>query len=956
MSPAIHQEDARTAAHGGLRFVCVVVLLGTTVTTASRGRADDSGDGWRVMIPSGQSVQLEQQQFARDNDDETLQLRFGSPADFQQVRVVSIRQPATVVDEFKATVRLNSTQTGLRLALRLVLPHQEDPRTGRPLTGLVEGDTYRKAETWQMLSVAGTRSAVESEVTRLRAALHQSNLDFADAYFDACVLVAEVHSGTTFIEIGSSAYGPIVAPRAGVVVEGLSIPVGANVSERRVRIERDRILVDGVTTFPIFMPDHGESTQTLQQLGVNAVWIPDVNNVKRMQSLNGIQMVVIATPPHPQFDPADFRTPLQGLPPLDQMHPDPDIWLLGTRVGTEQQPHLLAWARAIRTADRIMRRPLMADVLAAEGVASRQIDIVGISQTLPGGTTTFGESRNKSYLRLNSSAQLTLPWEWIHVEPSGDLAAWRSSVGAEPVFVEPEQVMMQVTAALSAGARGIGFWKTQSLELDSPAQRETARTIELANLYIDILEPMLASSRVHGHIAMTLKGGAKDADSKNNSWINAAVGTSLSSPGYSRIPEVPDAALLNGSGPSLILAGFWDRASHFVPQGLYAKSAELTVTAGETASAWQIFATGVTGLRRQPTAGGLALTISDFDQIATVLISSDQEQQKQLEARVHSHARRAGQLFIELAELKLVRVQATCRKIDSLTSIDGPTVQLFEQAQSQIELAHQAQTRRDFRAAERYARRSMRSVRTVQNQYWDAALRGLPTPAASPHTINFAALPDHWQMLRRIETNQTSGNLIPSGDFDSLRLLTESSWEPVPPQPVTYHSSADIVTENRGPNQVLRLRAWKRSSEVTMVHGRPTLLIQAPEIIAQRGDIFEIQGKVRLGQGVQSANDAPFLVFDSDLGPEFAVRPQLEPSWRRFRILREASKTGPLRIWLALTGSAEVFVDNFSVVQRARLPSAETLPKFGETEQPTGSQPHRGSRVQGAGYSIQSFP
>jgi hypothetical protein len=283
-------------------------------------------------------------------------------------------------------------------------------------------------------------------------------------------------------------------------------------------------------------------------------------------------------------------------------------------------------------------------------------------------------------------------------------------------------------------------------------------------------------------------------------------------------------------------------------------------------------------------------------------------------------------------------------------------VQLFEQAQKQIELARQAQTRRDFRAAERYARRSMHSVRTIQNRYWNAALMGLPTPAASPHTINFAALPDHWQMLKRMETNQASENLIPSGDFDSLRLLTESAWEPVPPQPATYHSSADIVTENRGPNQVLRLRAWKRSSEATMIRGQPTLLVQAPEIIAQRGDVFEIQGKVRIGQGVQSANDAPFLVFDSDLGPEFAVRPQLEPSWRTFRILREASKTGPLRIWLALTGSAEVFVDDFSVVQRARLPSAETLRRFGDTGPPTGSQPRRGSRVQGAGYSIQSFP
>ncbi|HIE99676.1 MAG: hypothetical protein ABGZ23_10850 [Fuerstiella sp.] len=956
MSLTIHQEDARPATLGGAYLLTVPLLLLAAGTSASACAADDSQPDWQVIIPWGQSVQLEQQQISTDSGDKTLQIQFGSQADFQQVQVISMRQPAAVIDEFKATVRLNSTQPGLRLALRLVLPRQKDPRTGHPLTGLVTGDTYEKADTWQTLSVAGTRSSVESEIRRLRAALHQSNVNSADAYFDACVVIAELHSGRTLIDIGSSSYGPVVAPRPGIVVSDLSMPVKPASPERRVRIERDRILVDGAPTFPTFMPDHGESLETLQRLGVNAVWVPDLSDVERMQLLKDSRMVVIATPPHPQFDPADFETPLQGLPPLDQTYPDPNIWLLGTRVGPEQQPHLLAWARAIRTADRIMRRPLMADVLAAEGVASRQIDIVGISQTLPGGTTTFGESRNKSYLRLNSSAQLTLPWQWIHVEPSAELAAWRSAIGAEPVYVEPEQILMQMAAALSAGSRGIGFWKTQSLEIGGPAQRETARAIELANLYVDILTPLLAVGRIEGHISMNLTDTAVVSDERNDSWINTTMGTSSAGPGYSRIPDGPDAALLNGSGASLILAGFWDRASHFVPQELFAESAALTVAASETASAWQIFATGVTGLRRQPTAGGLALTISDFDQVATVLVTSDHELRKKLEARVHRHAQRAGQLFIELAELKLARVRDTCRKIDSMTSIDGSTSQLFEQAESQIEMARQAQARRNFPTTERYARQAMRSVRTVQNRYWRTALRGLSTPTASPHTINFAALPDHWKMLQRIETNQASENMVPSGNFDSLRLLTESSWEPVSPQPTTYHSSADVVTENRGPNQVLRMRAWKRTSEVATFNGQPSLLVQAPEIIAQRGDVFEIRGKVRIGQGVQAVNDAPFLVFDSDLGPEFAVRPQLEPSWRTFRIFREASKTGPFKIWLALTGSAEVFIDDFSVVQRARLPSAETLPKFGETADPTDSRPGRGSRVQGAGYSIQSLP
>ena len=942
-----HRLFGLTAA----RFVAAV-LTALRLFTSSELLAEDGLSEWQVDLTAAPPVQLKQQTQQTEGQVTFTRVHLESSADFQRVQL-TLDQPRTRVhDDFASNAAVSSNQSGVLFALRLVLPEQIDPRSGKPVVTLLTGDAGNDTETWQTLSASGTPEAVADKVRKLRAEMSRSHIDATGAYIDGCVLIAEIHKGTTFIDVGRVEYGPIVTPaQHGVPGESVSVATPAN----RVEIQRGQVVKGGQRIFPRFMPDHGESEDFFKRIGVNGVWVGDLNATQRMQDLIDQQILVIATPPHPEFDPADFNTPIQGLPPLNSTHPLPSIWYLGTGVTSEQLPHLMAWGREVRSADRLLRRPLIADVLAMEGVASRQLDLVGISQHSVGSLHTFGEARNRSYVRQNSSAQLTLPWEWIQTEPPPAISTWRTRLGLPHAVVEPEQIMMQLVALLSSGSRGVGFWKTQPLDDLEPEQLEMSKAVELALLYLDIIDPMLAQGRVEGHINVEVAEPA-GASQKTNSFWQQLAGQSQNTDRYSTAPTEPDAALINSPGMSLILAGFWDSASQFVPQELFAPRGTMTVAATETASAWQISATGIQGLRRQPTAGGLRITIDDFDQLAVILVSSNQKDRQIIERRILHNSERAGRLFVELAELKMTRVANTCAKIDSsIAGADTASEHMFAQARAIHNTARQSLRRKDFQSAEKHARACMRELRKIQNRYWYRAVQSLPTPMASPHTISFSTLPDYWTMTEQMQSGTASNSLIPSGTFDNLRLLSDGAWKPVSPQEKYFHASADIITENRRDNHFLRIRAWRKGDD-TPAANKPSILVRSPEINAIKGAIYEITGRVKLGQAIPPDQPAPFLIFDSDLGPEFAVKPALEPSWRTFRMLRQSSETGTLKFWMAINGAAEVFVDNFSVVQVGSPPGVAPLLNFAKPEPKATFHSENASRVQGAGYSIPSIP
>ena len=300
----------------------------------------------------------------------------------------------------------------------------------------------------------------------MRAELHQPDINAQGAIVVGIALIIEAIPGEQFVEIRDSECGPVVAIDDDLELIAASAFGTSNTVSTDVRnyvpldISLDSIQLNHKPTILRIAPDHGESVAILQQMGLNTIWVHDFRQTERARELYDSEFAVLVTPPHPEFEPGDFSKLLQALPPLDQLCPSGSGWILGTRVSREDLVHLLAWSREVRSGDRKFQRPQLADLTEAEGAAAREIDLIGIGRHVVGRSDSFGELRNLLFRRRRSGGQLPFPWTWIQIEPSSTQQAWRRARGLELPFVEPEQIQHQVYAAVSAGCKGLGFWKT----------------------------------------------------------------------------------------------------------------------------------------------------------------------------------------------------------------------------------------------------------------------------------------------------------------------------------------------------------------------------------------------------------------------------------------------------------------------------------------------------------------
>ena len=938
-------------------FVRLFLVGFVTLMHLSPTLSEDARTQWLDQPSFGNQLKFIGVESLQENDEHFQRYRFQCATDLQECRIEAEIPALEALEEFTAEARVNSTHAGIRLGVRLVLPNQVNPETGRPLTTWLLGNRSTEPSEWQQLQVALTRPEIEGQLVRVRAEFAPTPIDASGLYIDRCGLWAQFNRGDCVIDVEPVSYGPIVR-RATSDDSGVSALDGMATAAKqtsRLRVERSQVFLNDERVFLKMIPDHGESLEQILVMRLNAIWTADDYAGDRMQELADSGIVIAATPPHTKFDPADFQRPLNGLLPLEHQMELADLFMLGTRVTPQQLPHLLAWAGQVRSSDRVLRRPIMADVTDSEGLASRQIDMVGVGMPATHRNLTYGQSRNQIFHKRRRASQMTLPWTWIQTESPTAMTDWRELAGLPPLVVEPEQITMQVVAALSAGTRAIAFWKTKPFGNGRLEESEVGLAVALAALHIDLFEPWLVASQTQSYIAVDDgRGVKKNLRGAKPSRLKTVVGVSSVSlnPGKNDIPRGSDAVVISGQEGSLILVAVWDDSSQYVPGYLYARGASLIATARETSSASQITATHMIGHRRIDRPGGLEVKLNNLDQFAAILVSSNPLVFEEMKRRVQRVRPLAAKLQYRIASLKYKRVLDTCTEIDRLKSNPPQSAaEELRKATQMLQSAEAAMQSDRFVDADRQARGCLRALRSVQNLYWKDAIQHLPTPMASPFTIAFSSLPEHWRMMNTVQVTRPSENLLPAGDFHSRQAMEQAGWNfPVLSDNV-YTAKSHVRYEAQNDTQVLQLIAWKPKSSRPPLATQPSTLITMPAVEVEVGDIIEVRGRVRLNSGtIRAVEEYPFMIFDSEMGPEFAVRPALAASWQIFKMYRRVAVSGPLRISFALQGSAEVHLDLNELAVR-KVGRAEI-----RAHEPTGEQlgTANGSKVQGAGYSSPS--
>ena len=161
----------------------------------------EAQEPWKPVAPVPDAVTIRSRQGQQGEDSPDFIFQFQSTAGFQKFGLQTPRTPAQLIDEFRATVRIRAASRGIRAAVRLVVPAQNDPRTGQPLITFVEGDSYTTENQWQTLTVRVTDDRIKAQTRKLRAELSRPNISLEGGYANGIVLLAEAHEGNSGVEI-----------------------------------------------------------------------------------------------------------------------------------------------------------------------------------------------------------------------------------------------------------------------------------------------------------------------------------------------------------------------------------------------------------------------------------------------------------------------------------------------------------------------------------------------------------------------------------------------------------------------------------------------------------------------------------------------------------------------------------------------------------------------------------
>lgn len=935
---------ADTVSRCGLCFVChrrrpvrgrrwrSVVLLACLLLAQASANAETFEEHFHGPVPSWQvkaadsQVQTKTHRRSRDHGKDGVgeQLIVESKRGTPTISVVHVLPKARVLNELEVGLWVRTESPNVRVWLHVLLPEYDDPQTGRTLAVTIPGDVVEEIGDWQRITCRTDDKLVEERLQQKRAELGHK-LSPRQKIVDRVILRWPLAPGENELAIDELTFGPLIR------VEDEDILQSSHEQEVTenppVQFRLDRLEFEGRPTFVRIVPYHGEPLTDLSASGFNVAWIPDYKDKALLTSLREAGLWAAATPPQAAGTDGDPGT--AGLLPFGGESRAIAFWMLGTRVPPQSQPRLQKWVDQIHEADRKYDRPLAADVIGEEGAFSKELDLLGISRHMVGSSLSLTDYRDWLTARRGRARPGSFCWTWIQVVPSPPVAAlWQQH--QIPVQLEPEQIRLQVFAALAAGMRGLGFWTTQPLNAVTDADRETLLAMRQINGELALIEPWLATTNSIFHVPVTIGAGASSHKSgpsltsqlrspkKKRGQFETEVATTPAPEEVQEkvIPELTCAVLKTDRG-TLLLPMWLETNAQFVPGPMAANAITMVVPGVEdTATAWEVTTTGLQNLNTQRVDGGRRVTLKNFDQASCILLTSDFELVESLKQRVAEVQERSARNLLALADLKLQRVRNVDQQLSELGLQQPQTPNYLAKARQLFVSARNAASNEDWQHTRIMSQQALQMARAVQRSHWDEAVRDLPSPVASPFTISYASLPAQARLAMQLgNASDSVKNLLPSGDFEDVSVpLTTIGWRHEQQAAEAVHAAAELAPEPHRGKYSLRLHAKPAISQTptAAVTGREYVTVTTPPITVHAGDVCRISGWIKLPAELQDTRDG-VMIYDSLAGRNGALRFRASSDWQRFELVREASASQDVEIAMSLAGFGDVHLDDLEV-------------------------------------------
>jgi hypothetical protein len=795
------------------------------------------------------------------------------------------------------------------------------------------------------------------------------DIDVTGAYIDAAIIRIQMGRGRSRFLIDDLRFGPIVDASAEHDVQQVAATSDAPVE---AKLDLGRLSVNNRPCFPRIIPYHSERPADLAQMRFNIVWVPDYQDTALLNELAQAGLRGMAIPPRSSApDGSPLAPDTAQLAPFGSETAPILFWYVGTRILPSAKEEMRHWTEQIRNADRSLKRPIMGDVAGLERAYSRQMQIDMLGASRGACHTTFGLRAYRDWLveRSKQAFPDTFFMTWIQTQPSPSVNEARRSADFSPLVVEPEQLRLQFYAALAAGYRGVGWWTHASLDDDAPGAVESKLMITQLNMEAELLEPWLAT----GSPVRQVHFSARPPGPRKLSSIELAPAADPKSPknqtAEEKIRDARDqqaareqlardleAVVLRVDSRAILVLPIWyDEEALFVPGQMTANDARIKVPdVGEAARAWEISTTRIEELRTERVAGGTEITLKKFDMTTAILFTPDEAIVQRLREQISQVAEGSAYVCMELSRAKYNRVVDVDRKLRAMQRVQSDSAYLLTEARSRLAQAEQNWKRRQFHESRSQSADAMQLLRILQHACWSEARPRRESPVASPHTLCYQTLPDHWDMLARHGRASHAGgpNLLRTGNFeDKVDVMAAEGWKHEQTDIPGVRAAAELYPQAHEGTYCLRLIATAATGldPPSIINDRP-VVVTTPPVTVSKGQLVSIRGWVKVA-APSLRNLEGALLYDSLGGPSLALRWRETTGWQKFDVVREVTQTGELTVTMALTGLGEVWFDELEI----RPLDADTGPRSAGDPNAPPAKPVRGSPFEFWKNRIPSF-
>ena len=836
---------------------------------------------------------------------------------------------APIGDELVSKVWVKANRPGIQLLARVVLPNERDPNNLEyRMTTTIRGEPYRNASRWQSIDVGRPVALLKQQQQLLQAQLKRP-INIADAYVDVLILNVYAGPGMGEIWIDDLEIGPVSAdpkfqpalrPNDGDV-PGKTTNIARPTSRgQAVEFNGNQLLVGGRRFLMLAINHSNTPMRTLHQAGFNTIFVDystDPANLKQASDLG----MWIAPKLRVLSDDAKLASN-EGIAREIGRYADSDAVLLHYLGGTlpfEQAAAIGRAAQVVRAADP--GRPVTADVWDGMLPFSRNLNMLGVHRWPLMTTLELPKYREWLELRRNLANPDTYVWTWIQ----NHLPDWHAQVmydrnGAddfrEPVGPQAEHLQLLTYTALAAGARGLGVWSDRWLA-DSHQGRDRLLMCALLNQELEMIEPLLVTAG-------------------DPQWISTSS------------PDVK-AAVMQTSKGVLVLPLWQGKGAQFVPgQAAVSKLTFIVPQVPQSMQCWEVTPGEVRGIKTKRVPGGTEVTIPEFGLSTALVFTGDTQQIVRFQEMSRTRRQQAAQWTYDMALYELEKVVAVERQLEQQGHTLPDAAALINDAQNRLGAAKKLWDNRLFSEAYREAQRGLRPVRILMRAQWDAAVKGLDSPVASPYAVSFFTLPRHWQLMDQVGKSVTTPNVLPGGDFEIMPERKQDAWklEEQTLDAVTLIATretgvlAPVLTDNdakkkagtkkdaedklkKGPQTradvppegkqcaMLQIKA-KNPQTAPSALERTLLAITSPPVQLQPGSLVQISGKICIPTPITASADGA-LFYDNIGGEPFAVRLTEPTGWKKFTFYRRVPSSGTVQVTLALTGIGTVYFDDVRI-------------------------------------------